>query len=177
MSDVLVLNSSYEALSTVTLQRAVRLLFTGKAETVEAQSRSLKSPSVEIPIPSIIRMLYYIRRPRQRVALSKKNVLLRDDHTCQYCGTVGDGRDLTIDHVIPRRAGGDSTWENLATACSTCNQRKGARTPEQARMTLRRRPKRPAFIPWLVVRRRTAPDEWAKYLLWDISVEERVDTR
>ena len=84
-------------------------------------------------MPSIIRMLYYIRRPMQKVALTKKNILLRDNYTCQYCGLKGE-RMMTVDHVHPRSKGGPSTWENLVCACTRCNNRKNNRTPEHANM-------------------------------------------
>jgi len=79
-------------------------------------------------MPSIIRMLYYIRRPMQKVALTKKNILLRDNYECQYCGLKGE-RMMTVDHVHPRSKGGPSTWENLVCACMRCNNRKNNRTP------------------------------------------------
>ena len=89
-------------------------------------------------MPSIIRMLYYIRRPMQKVALTKKNVLIRDDHICQYCGLRGE-RLMTVDHVTPKSRGGPSTWENLVCACMRCNNRKNNRTPREANMSLKRK--------------------------------------
>jgi 5-methylcytosine-specific restriction endonuclease McrA len=103
--------------------------------------------------------------------LTKKNLLLRDRYRCAYCGDRGD----TVDHVIPRAAGGPSTWENLVASCGRCNGRKGNRTPEQAQMKLRVRPREPAYIPFVVVRQHTAQDEWIKYLtLYNVSIEERI---
>ena len=104
MSDVLVLNFTYEALNVTSFQRAVKLIFAGKAEMLHGRERMLASPTYEMRMPSIIRMLYYIRRPMQKVALTKKNVLIRDDHICQYCGTRGE-RLMTVDHVIPKSRG------------------------------------------------------------------------
>ena len=86
VSDVLVLNFTYEALNVTSFQRAVKMIFAGKAELLHGRDRMLASTTYEMRMPSIIRMLYYIRRPMQKVALTKKNVLIRDDHTCQYCG-------------------------------------------------------------------------------------------
>ncbi len=123
-------------------------------------------------MPSIIRMLYYIRRPMQKVALTKKNILLRDDYTCQYCGLKGE-RMMTVDHVLPRSKGGPSTWENLVCACMRCNNRKNNRTPEHANMLLKRKPKAPKYIPWIRVKRNTLPGEWHKFLfLYNVSIEE-----
>ncbi len=106
MSEVLVLNFTYEALNVTSFQRAVKLLFAGKAEMLHGRERMLASPTLEMRMPSIIRMLYYIRRPMQRVALTKKNVLIRDDHMCQYCGLRGE-RLMTVDHVTPKSRGGE----------------------------------------------------------------------
>ena len=176
MTEVLVLNFTYEALNITSFQRAVKLLFSGKAEIVHNRDRVLYSPSWEIKMPSIIRMLYYIKRPMQKVALTKKNVLLRDDYTCQYCNVRGE-RMMTVDHVVPRSKGGPSTWENLVCACMRCNNRKNNRSPSDANMTLKRKPKTPKYIPWIQVRRNTLPDEWHKFLfLYNVSIETRVET-
>lgn len=175
MSNVLVLNFSYEPLGVVGFQRAVRLLFARKVEVVHSGDRVIRTTSVAFPLPSIVRMLYYVRRPRKRVALTKRNVLLRDDYVCAYCTSRG-GSDMTVDHVIPRSRGGASVWENLVASCSTCNARKGSRTPDEARMPLRRKAREPRAIPWMVIRRNTAPDEWSKYLaLYSVGIEERVE--
>ncbi|GAC1392251.1 MAG: HNH endonuclease [Vulcanimicrobiaceae bacterium] len=176
MSEVLVLNFTYEALNITNFQRAVKLLFAGKAEVVHRNERILCSPSYEMKMPSIIRMLYYIKRPMQKVALTKKNILLRDDYTCQYCGVRRD-RLMTVDHVHPKSKGGPSTWENLVCACMYCNNRKNNRTPEHANMALKRKPKQPKYIPWIQVKRNTLPGEWRKFLfLYNVSIDERVDS-
>ncbi len=174
MQPVLVLNFTYEALGIVDLKRAVRLVFAGKAEIVHAGARELHSSRIVFRMPSIVRMLYYIRRRRPRVPLTKKNVLLRDDYRCAYCGERGD-RSMTVDHVIPKSRGGASAFENLVACCSACNGRKRDRTPEEARMPLRIRPREPQHIPYVIIERHTAPDEWAKYLsLYDVRIEERI---
>lgn len=173
MPEVFVLNFSYEPLSIVSVQRAVRLLFAGKAEIVTRHDRNIASPTLEMPLPSIIRMLYYIKRPRMRVGLTKKNVLLRDNHTCQYCGTRGE--EMNVDHVVPKSRGGRSDWCNLVCSCVRCNNRKNNRTPKEAGMQLRRKPYEPRYIPWIRVKRNTLPCEWGKYLfLYNVSIEERV---
>jgi 5-methylcytosine-specific restriction endonuclease McrA len=174
MQSVLVLNFTYEALGIVDLKRAVRLVFAGKAEVVHANAGEIRSSRLAIRLPSIVRMLYYIRRRRPRVPLTKKNVLLRDDYRCAYCGVRGD-RSMTVDHVIPKSRGGSSTFENLVASCSECNSRKRDRTPDEARMPLRIRPREPQHIPYVIIERHTAPDEWAKYLLlYNVRIEERV---
>ncbi|MGD0052025.1 MAG: HNH endonuclease [Vulcanimicrobiaceae bacterium] len=175
MSDVLLLNFTYEPLGVVDLQRAVRLLFQRKAEIVHGDGRELHSVTASFPLPSIVRLLYYVTRRRKKVALTKKNVLLRDDYTCAYCSAKGSPATMTVDHVEPRSRGGRSTWENLVACCSACNGRKGDRTVTEARMPLRIRPREPRFIPWVVVRRNTMPDEWWKYLgLYSVGIEGRV---
>ena len=175
MTDVLVLNFTYEALNITSFQRAVKLLFSGKAEMVHRRDDIIKSTSYEMKLPSIIRMLYYIKRPMQKVALTKKNVLLRDDYTCQYCQLKGE-RMMTVDHVLPKSKGGPSTWENLVCACMRCNNRKNNRTPEHANMRLKRKPKAPKYIPWIRVKRNTLPGEWHQFLfLYNVSIEERIE--
>jgi 5-methylcytosine-specific restriction endonuclease McrA len=176
MTSVLVLNSTYEPMTVSAWQRAVELVFAGKAEIVHETGKQLRSAGgFAMPLPSVIRMLYYIRRKPKRVALTKKNVLLRDDYLCGYCGEQGDRDTMTVDHIVPVSHGGRSTWTNLASACAPCNGRKRDRTPEQARMPLRRKPFEPRFIPFVVVRRNTERDEWQKYLsLYSVSIEERV---
>jgi 5-methylcytosine-specific restriction endonuclease McrA len=176
VNDVLVLNFTYEALNITTFQRAVKLIFSGKAEVVHGRERRLVSPTFEMRMPSIIRMLYYIRRPMQKVALTKKNILLRDNYECQYCGLKGE-RMMTVDHVHPRSKGGPSTWENLVCACMRCNNRKNNRTPEHANMPLKRKPKAPKYIPWIRVKRNTLPGEWHKFLfLYNVSIDEQVES-
>jgi len=170
---VLLLNFTYEPLGIVDLARAVRLLFARKVEVVHRGDRDVQTTSIAFPLPSVVRMLYYVTRKRKRVALTKKNVLLRDDYTCGYCGEKG-GSAMTVDHIVPKSRGGPSSWENLIVCCVTCNARKRDRTPEEARMPVRRRPRTPRFIPWLIVKRHTGPDEWQKYFLWNTSIQERL---
>ena len=163
MTDVLVLNFTYEALNITSFQRAVKLIFSGKAEIVHNRDRFLYSPSFEMRLPSIIRMLYYIRRPMQKVALTKKNILLRDDYTCQYCNLKGE-RLMTVDHVIPRSKGGPSSWENIVASCAPCNRRKGDRLPRQANMHPRRAPRTPRAEIFIHVASPTIPAAWLQYL-------------
>jgi 5-methylcytosine-specific restriction endonuclease McrA len=174
-TSVLLLNSDYMPLNVTSLERAVRLLFAGKAEVVHNHDRLIGCQTFEMKLPSIIRMLYYIKRGRKRVALTKKNVLLRDNYLCAYCAEPIPHHLATVDHVLPKARGGKSTWENLVAACQRCNNRKGDRRLEDCGMTLRRRPKEPSHIPFLIVRRHTGDDEWAKYLShYNVSIEERI---
>ncbi len=169
------MNFTYEPLGVVDVARAVRLLFARKVEVVHVGAGEVRSTSMAFPLPSVVRLLYYVARRRKQVALTKKNVLLRDDYTCAYCAADG-GREMTVDHVVPRSRGGRSAWDNLVACCSDCNARKRDRTPAEARMPLLRKPREPRYIPWVVVRRNTAPDEWGKYLaLYSVGIEERVE--
>lgn len=131
---VLVLNQNYEPLNVCDVRRAVAMLIGGKAEIVENGRGELHSASQVLPFPSVIRLAYLIRRPRPRVRLTRREIFRRDGYTCQYCGQ--QMHTLTMDHVIPRTRGGAHTWENLVSACPTCNRRKGSRTPEEAHMSL-----------------------------------------
>jgi len=131
---VLVLNKNYEPLNVCDVRRAVGMLIGGKAEIVENGRGELHSASRTIAFPSVIRLAYLIRRPRPRVKLTRREIFRRDGHACQYCGL--QSHSLTMDHVIPRHRSGQHSWENLVSACPSCNRRKGGRTPEEARMHL-----------------------------------------
>ncbi len=122
---VLVLNASYEPINICGARRALVLVLKGVAKTEEQHDAMLHAARVFMPLPSVIRLLEYRRIPHQTRALSRKNILLRDRNTCQYCGVVLAAGELTLDHVIPRSRGGLSTWENLVACCHPCNRRKG----------------------------------------------------
>jgi len=138
---VLVLNANFEPLNVCTTRRAINLIFVGKASLVLNGRGVIRTVSAEYPRPSIIRLYQMIKRPRAFVRLTKREILRRDDYTCQYCGIRTP--HLTIDHVIPRRLGGTHTWENVVAACPSCNHRKGGRTLEQVQMKLYSPPSTP----------------------------------
>jgi 5-methylcytosine-specific restriction endonuclease McrA len=163
MTSVLVLNVTYEALGIVDFRRAIRLIFTGKAEVVEATAGEVRSTSLAVRLPSIVRMLYLIRRHHGRIASTRKRILMRDGYRCAYCGSTG-GRAMTIDHVRPRSRGGKSTWENLVCACVACNHRKGNRTPDEAGMLLRIVAREPRRMPFAALAHAIVPSEWRTYL-------------
>ncbi len=137
---VLLLNASYEALGTVDVPRAVRLVYKHTAETVVRDgNRVLRSQHFTFEVPSVIRLVEYIdvrRRRRGHAGKQRQRVLMRDRLRCQYCGVRGTMFDLTLDHIMPRSRGGRTEAENLCAACIVCNQRKGDRTPDEARMPL-----------------------------------------
>ncbi len=162
---VLVLNLNYEPLNVCNLPRAFRLVFGEKAEVIEFDHQEVRTPRQIFRAPSVIRLQHHVRRPRPRVKLTRREVFVRDRHTCQYCG--GQTKDLTLDHVVPRHRGGGHTWENLVTACKACNHRKGGKTLDEARLRLQRPPYEPRsdvyslFTPYLVDERNGA---WRDYL-------------
>src|SRR6478752_7486875 len=129
LAPVLVLNASYEPINVCAARRALVLVLKGVAMTEEENGHFLHSARVAMRLPSVIRLLEYRRIPHQSRALSRKNILLRDRNTCQYCGELLTASDLTLDHVVPRSRGGASTWENLVACCHSCNRRKGNQMP------------------------------------------------
>jgi 5-methylcytosine-specific restriction endonuclease McrA len=162
-SPVLVLNQNYEPLNISRVRRAVVLLLRDKAEVVENGRGNLHSVCDLFDVPSVIRLVYFIRRPRRQRKLTKLEVFNRDQYVCQYCGK--ESKELTLDHVIPRRRGGEHSWQNVVSACVPCNRRKAGRTPTEARMPLLRQPRAPGndgfYVPYHYLRVHT---EWQKYL-------------
>jgi 5-methylcytosine-specific restriction endonuclease McrA len=138
---VLVLNASYEPIHITTARRAFTLIFKGAAVVEERSAYVVRTDKIDIPVPSVIRLLRYRRVPRQNRSVSRKGILLRDRSTYQYCRREMMPAALTLDHVIPRSRGGESTWENLVASCRLCNNRKGNRTPGEAGMELARAPR------------------------------------
>ena len=164
----LVLNQSYEPIKIVSWQRAITLLFLGKVEVIEEYDRGIKTTSVLIKIPAVVRLLKAFRRHKKPVKFSRVNIYGRDRYTCQYCGTKKSISELTYDHVVPRAQGGKTTWTNIATCCETCNRRKANRTPAQAGMLLLKAPVQPTAAPTLVVTvsKTSVPDAWRDFLYW-----------
>ena len=160
---VLVLNASYEPITICTARRAITLVMKGAAVVEECSVFTIRTPRVSVPVPSVVRLRTYRRVPRVKRSVSRKGIILRDASICQYCGRKWDSRELTLDHVVPRSRGGESSWENLVAACTRCNNRKGDRTPREAGMQLLRAPK---SIGIHAKHRLMAGDEtvWSKYL-------------
>jgi 5-methylcytosine-specific restriction endonuclease McrA len=139
---VLVLNASYEPINICAARRALVLVLKGVAMTEEENGHFLHAQRMAMRLPSVIRLLEYRRIPHQTRALSRKNILLRDRNTCQYCGVVLYSGELTLDHVIPRSRGGLSTWENLVACCHPCNRKKGNQLLDEiSNMKLLREPR------------------------------------
>lgn len=160
---VLVLNQNYEPLNVCNVRRAMVLVLRGKAEIIEHAHDVIHSATRIFQLPSVIRLVHLIRRPRPKLRLTRKEIFARDGWACVYCGK--EVRDLTLDHVIPRHRGGAHTWENLVSACKACNHRKAGRTPREAHMLMRRQPSEPrvsiyyTFFSYL-----GAQPEWQKFV-------------
>src|SRR5881409_3007512 len=163
MSQVLVLNASYEPLNVTSVRRAHVLVFKGKAEVIEELAQPLRSASTTYPWPHVIRLVQYVRVPRtiQR-KISRRALFARDGWQCVYCGT-SSGR-LTLDHVLPRSRGGESIWENVVTSCAPCNLRKGNRLPHEVQMELRHQPRPPAPVLFISLSTPKIPSRWERYL-------------
>jgi len=166
MTAVLFLDADWRPLRVVPWQNAVADMFLGKVEVVEySRDRTIQGVSRTYPMPSVVRVLSRFKRERIRIKFSRLNVYARDLFTCQYCGTKGKTEDLNFDHVVPRSRGGRTTWENIVTACITCNTQKANRTPQEANMRLIRKPRKPTYLPAVTVRMNEAqvPPEWQPY--------------
>lgn len=167
MSHSLVLNASFEPLQIIPWQRAIQLLFQGKVEVIEESDQEIHSVRLSIKVPAVLRLLQYVplTRKKQLLRFSRANIFLRDHHRCQYCGHTHGKNQLTLDHVIPIVQGGKKSWDNIVTACKTCNQKKGGRTPQQAGMQLIRIPKQPHWLPTLTLQMniQKTPERWKIY--------------
>lgn len=161
---VLVLNASYEPLQIISVRRAIVLLLQEKAELIEAAQQKLRASTFCVDTPLVIRLVRYIRIPRRlKLPCSRRGVLIRDRDTCQYCGVQPGRTNLTIDHVVPRSQGGQTIWDNVVTACRECNRKKGGRTPEEANMLLRIKPRQPQYVAFALLGELERHDVWRKY--------------
>ena len=163
-SPVLVLNLNYVPVNVCTARRAIILVSKGKAEMLENHRGEVHTVVAVFDVPSIIRLVYLVKRPYAPRKLSKKEIFLRDHYTCQYCGNKT--QNLTLDHVVPRRQHGAHTWENVVAACSKCNLRKAGRTPEEANMRLDKEPRAPQPNPYRMLQNRMILEEWRPYVPW-----------
>ena len=166
-SPVLVLNLNYVPVNVCTARRAIVLVGKGKAELLENHRGEVHTVTAIFDVPSIIRLVYLVKRPYAPRKLSKKEIFLRDQYTCQYCKKKT--QDLTLDHVIPRKQRGPHTWENVVAACPRCNLRKAGRTPAEASMKLLRDPKAPQPNPYRMLQNYTLLDEWRPYVPWSVT--------
>jgi 5-methylcytosine-specific restriction endonuclease McrA len=147
-------------------QTAITMMHLGKVDLLEQYNDEVcSSPSVSMPMPAVLRLRRAISGFKHGVKFSRGNVLTRDRHTCQYCGVKKRPEELNYDHVVPRKLGGRTIWENIVASCFPCNTRKGGRTPEQAGMKLRTKPVRPHTLPLasLTLDERKVPPLWVPY--------------
>jgi len=172
----LVLNADYRPLSYYPLsllccQDAVKSVFLERVSIVSNYKRKIRSPSYEMNLPSVIALKSFIK-PSEHPNFTRFNVFLRDKFTCQYCG---DKKDLTFDHLLPKSKGGETNWENVVTACSICNVKKGGRLYEKSGMILFKKPYSPSLEDLHNNGRNFPPnflhDSWMDYLYWDVELE------
>jgi 5-methylcytosine-specific restriction endonuclease McrA len=174
-SSVLVLNRFYVAIHVINVRRAFGLLCRELAEVIHVEDGQyanydfeswreiselkarfkdpdedwIRSVNFEIQVPRVVRLLYYDRLPKQTIRFNRRNIFARDSNRCQYCGKKFPTSELSLDHVVPRSRGGDTSWENVVCSCVKCNVRKGGRTPQEASMHLIKQPVKPKRSPML----------------------------
>jgi 5-methylcytosine-specific restriction endonuclease McrA len=192
-SSVLVLNKFFITMNVVSVRRALTLLYKNSAEIVtidedkfasynlntwkdvsslkasmglpEEDHDWIRTVSLEIPVPRIIRLLFYDKVPRWGIKFNRRNIFARDENRCQYCGHRFPTSELSLDHVVPRSLGGRTTWTNVVCACTECNKRKGGRTPEGASLKLIRRPFVPKHSPLLTLKLNSGKySSWKQFL-------------
>ena len=181
---VLLINRYYVPVCITTVRRGIVLLYTGNAQVLDADGatydfsrwrqlpvvngdRGIPTVDSTLRVPRVLQLLRFDRMPQTRIRLSRRNLLLRDQHQCQYCGARPGVRHLNVDHVRPRSRGGAHSWENLVISCRSCNLKKGQRTPEEAGMKLVRRPQRPRWSPTahILMSHQQLLVEWQPFLL------------
>jgi len=161
---VLVLNANFQPINITSTYRAINLLLSEKATLILNGRGVIRSISKTFPLPSVIRLNRMVKRPRPFVSFSRKEIFRRDHYTCQYCGK--QTAELTIDHVIPRRLGGETHWENVVSACTRCNHLKGGLTPKQSGMYPRKPPQKPPNSAlYMFGKHPNQKEEWEGYLL------------
>lgn len=144
---VLLLNASYEILRVVDWKKAVSLFISGKAASPHKNTDEyvITSTRGTFSLPKVLALVRYVNTPYKDSLPTKRNIMVRDKWMCQYCGTTTkDHTKLTIDHVMPKSRGGDSSWTNLVTACEKCNCKKGNKTPKECNMPLKNKPYKPS---------------------------------
>jgi len=151
MNRCIVLNGDYSFLNTISWRRAICLLMKGKAETLKYADKVIRCvDGSEIKLPLVLRLIKVIRMIyKNRVPYTKKNIMIRDNHACCYCGAY---ENLTIDHIIPESRGGKTTFENCVTACFSCNNKKNNRTPREANMFLNKKPHAPTISEFFMIK-------------------------
>lgn len=200
-SSVLLLNRLYMAIRVVSAKRAMTLVFRDQAEVVSVEDGNylsydfgdwvevsqahaefepdqhdwIRTVRFQIAVPRVIRLLGYDKLPRTSVKLNRRNIFARDHNRCQYCGVRVATSELSIDHVVPRSQGGKTTWDNVVCACTKCNVRKGGRTPLQAQMRLKSKPRRPTRSPVLTFKlsdsKYASWKQFLDYAYWNVELK------
>jgi 5-methylcytosine-specific restriction endonuclease McrA len=172
----LVLNADYRPLSYYPLsvwswQDAIKAVYMDRVEVISTYDQAVHSTSCEMQLPSVISLKEYVHQDRAP-AFTRFNLFLRDGFKCSYCDST---QDMTFDHVVPRSRGGKTTWENIVSACSPCNLKKGGRSLKEAHMTPRRQPRRPNMHELQAMGRKFPPhhlhESWVDWLYWDVVLE------
>jgi 5-methylcytosine-specific restriction endonuclease McrA len=162
-SPVLLLNQNYEPLTILKVKRAITLLILGKVDLIENENGAvIRAISISYPVPSVIRLRYFVRIRRKEISLTKKNIIKRDNHQCQYCGKKTGM--MTTDHIVPKALGGEESWENLVCACLECNNQKGQRSLKQVRMKLIKKPKKPNYFTFVLRELKNPHAKWRPFL-------------
>lgn len=155
------LNATYEPIGVVSGIRAVVLALADKVDVLAQSGESLTSERLEVPVPSVILLRYFVKVPlRRHGALNKKAVFARDRSSCQYCGNPAE----SIDHIRPKSRGGLHEWTNVVACCRRCNSKKGAWLLSECGMRLTSKPKAPSQLAWLKVAAGAVPSDWSPYL-------------
>lgn len=193
-TNVLVLNRHWTAVHVTTARRALILLYGDHAKVVTEDyathdfdswrelsvyvdtMKKITTPSYQIAIPEVIMLSRFNKFPPRQVKFSRRNIYLRDNHTCQYCGVLPPKDEITIDHILPRSRGGKTTWENVVLACIRCNTRKGSKLPNEAGLKLRSDPKKPHWLACSQYSMRTIESSlWQKFIdnaYWNTPLQE-----
>jgi 5-methylcytosine-specific restriction endonuclease McrA len=169
----LLLTQGYEPIQIISWQRAITLLALDKVDVVEEYDTQIRAVSIAMQIPAVVRLRKAVRRHAKPVKFSRVNIYARDNHRCQYCGVTCSVDELTYDHVVPRSKGGQTTWENIVSACYACNRLKANRTPREAGMKLLKVPTRPSWMPSVQIRvsASSVPDAWRDYVYWTAEID------
>ncbi|MEM8714114.1 MAG: HNH endonuclease [Planctomycetota bacterium] len=180
--DTLVLNRSWMAIATTPVRHALSLLFTGSAQAIEPatfevhdfdswatlpvddEAPCISTVRLKLRVPEVIVLVRFSGIPKQHLPFTRRNLLRRDEAMCQYCGRHPGQAELSIDHVIPRARGGETSWENCVLACVQCNRRKGSKLPEQVNMKLRTRPRAPQWSPIFEVAGAQKREAWRRFV-------------
>src|SRR5437016_5046733 len=163
--EVLVLNSDYEPLNVCHVRRALVMIYLGKADVLHHHDLAERAEVVWHKPPSVVKLRHHVRRPLPELKLNRRTIFARDRYTCQYCGQAS--KDLTIDHVVPKRHGGRTEWDNLVCSCRRCNMKKGDKHLHQTGMKLLRMPHRPKYVPYISLTKYLAGRQneiWRDYL-------------